>query len=161
MPRPIRPTCPPTFRLATLAALFVSATACGGGSGTLRPTVTIYTSIYENVIASLDPVLRAAFPDIDVKFFQRGSEDVAARLNSEIVAGKVGADLVMTSDPFWYQELKEAGHLLNYRATRSTEIPADLNDPDGAFATVRMPVMVMAANSNRVSASDRPRTFSE
>jgi iron(III) transport system substrate-binding protein len=145
--------------LATALCMAV-ANACGGTTGD-RTTITIYTSIYEHVIAGLEPVLRDAFPDLEIRFFQRGSEDVAARLNSEIAAGKVGADLVMTSDPFWYQELKEAGHLLNYRATRSTEIPADLNDPDGAFATVRMPVMVMAANSNRVSAGDRPRTFSE
>ena len=97
-------------------ALLLAANACGGSSTVAnRQTVTIYTSIYEHVIAALEPVLREAFPDIDVRFFQRGSEDVAARLNSEIAAGRVGADLVMTSDPFWYQELKEAGHLLPYK----------------------------------------------
>jgi len=162
MPRPIRPIDRSAPALAILAALFVSATgACGGGGSATRPTVTIYTSIYENVIAALDPVLRKAFPDIDVKFFQRGSEDVAARLNSEIVAGKVGADLVMTSDPFWYEELEEAGHLLEYRSPRAAGIPADLNDPSGTFVTVRMPIMVIAVNATRVPEGQRPRTFKE
>jgi iron(III) transport system substrate-binding protein len=142
-----------------LVWLLVS-TACSGERSN-RPTVTIYTSIYEHVIAALEPVLRDAFPDIDVRFFQRGSEDVAARLNSEIAAGKVGADLVMTSDPFWYEELKQAGHLLDYRSARAADIPSNLNDPDGTFVTVRVPVMVMAVNSNRVPVPDRPRTFRE
>jgi iron(III) transport system substrate-binding protein len=147
------------FAAAIVLVLTCSSIACSD-RGT-RQTVTIYTSIYENVIASLEPVLRETFPDIEVRFFQRGSEDVAARLNSEIAANKIGADLVMTSDPFWYEELKEAGHLLAYQSSRAAGIPPDLNDPDGAFVTVRMPVMVMAVNSTRVANADRPRTFRE
>jgi iron(III) transport system substrate-binding protein len=134
------------------------STACGGSTPDRQP-ITIYTSIYEHVIAGLDPVLQRAFPDIEVRWFQRGSEDVAARLNSEIAAGRIGADLVMTSDPFWYEELKEAGHLLEYRSPGAAGIPPDLNDPDGTFVTVRVPVMVVAYNRERVGAGDAPRTF--
>lgn len=147
--------------MRAFALIFLCATsACGGGGGD-RPTVTIYTSIYEHVIAAVDPVLRDEFPDLTIRWFQRGSEDVAARLNSEIAAGRIGADLVMTSDPFWYEELKEAGHLLEYRSPRATGIPSDLNDPDGMFVTVRVPVMVLAVNRGRVPAGKRPRTFRE
>jgi iron(III) transport system substrate-binding protein len=154
----------PRSRRTTLSALtavcLCASIACSEAPAE-RQTVTIYTSIYEQVIAALDPVLRDAFPDLTVEWFQRGSEDVATRLNSEIAAGRVNADLVMTSDPFWYQELKEAGHLLEYRSAHAKGIPADLNDPDGTFVTVRMPVMVLAVNSNRVDAGRRPRTFRE
>jgi iron(III) transport system substrate-binding protein len=146
---------------AAVAVLAFASASLGCSDRGTRQTVTIYTSIYENVIASLEPVLRETFPDIEVRFFQRGSEDVAARLNSEIAANTIGADLVMTSDPFWYEELKQAGHLLAYQSTRAVGIPSDLNDPDGAFVTVRMPVMVMAVNATRVAAADRPRTFRE
>ena len=146
-------------RCHILLALLLAVPGCGGGSE--RPTVTIYTSIYENVIASLDPVLAKAFPDVEVRWFQRGSEDVAARLNGEIAAGAVGADLVMTSDPFWYEELKEAGHLLAYKSPAAARVPAALNDPDAAFATVRVPVTVIVVNATRVPAAQRPRTFRE
>jgi iron(III) transport system substrate-binding protein len=148
------------MRARWIPVVFLSAVvACGGGRD--RNTVTIYTSIYEHVIAALDPVLEEAFPDVTVRWFQRGSEEVAARLNSEIAAGRVGADLVMTSDPFWYEELKEAGHLLEYRSSRAAAIPPALIDPDGAFVTVRVPVMVLAVNTTRVAADARPRTFRE
>jgi iron(III) transport system substrate-binding protein len=147
--------------LSVVAAFVLSVTAaCSGGEGN-RQTVTIYTSIYEHVIAALDPVLAKTFPDVTIRWFQRGSEDVAARLNSEIAAGRVAADLVMTSDPFWYEELKEAGHLLEYRSPRAAAIPPALNDPDGTFATVRVPVMVLTVNINRVAADKRPRAFRE
>jgi iron(III) transport system substrate-binding protein len=147
------------MRRCWLLACFLSLlAACGRDEG---HTITIYTSIYEHVIAALDPILNDAFPDVTVRWFQRGSEEVAARLNSEIAAGRVGADLVMTSDPFWYEELKEAGHLLTYRSPRASGIPSTLNDPDGMFVTVRVPVMVLAVNTNRVAAAARPRTFQE
>lgn len=148
------------LRLASaLLPLAIGVAAACSSNQPSRPTVTVYTSIYEHVIAGLEPVLRETFPDIDVRFFQRGSEDVAARLNSEIAAGKVGADLVMTSDPFWYEELKEAGHFLEYRSPRAVNIPPALNDPDATFVTVRVPVMVLAVNSNRVPPDQRPRSF--
>jgi iron(III) transport system substrate-binding protein len=149
------------FVLAAALALSFSATSACGDRGDDRQTITIYTSIYESVIATLDPILRQAFPALTIQWFQRGSEDVAARLNSEIAAGRVNADLVMTSDPFWYEELKEAGHLLEYRSPHATGIPQDLNDPGGTFVTVRVPVMVLAVNASRLSAGKRPRTFRE
>ena len=145
---------------AVIGACLLVSDACSQGRDQ-RPTVTIYTSIYEHVISALDPVLRDAFPDLTIEWFQRGSEDVAARLNSEIAAGRVNADIVMTSDPFWYEELKEGGHLLEYRSARASGIPPNLNDPGGTFVTVRVPLMVLAVNSNRVAANARPRTFRE
>ena len=152
MPAVMRRGCVP-------AAVILFAAACGTSGD--RQTVTIYTSIYEHVIAALDPVLQATFPDVTIRWFQRGSEEVAARLNGEIAAGRIGADLVMTSDPFWYEELKEAGHLLEYRSPAAAGIPPVLNDPDGTFVTVRVPVMVLAVNTNRVAEHVRPRTFRE
>lgn len=137
----------------------VAACGDGGGGGRGRQTVTIYTSVYEHVIAALEPVVQERFPDVTVRWFQRGSEDVAARLNGEIAAGRVGADLVMTSDPFWYEELKQAGHLLEYRSPHAGGIPPALTDSDGAFVTVRVPVMVLVVNTARVDAAQRPRTF--
>jgi len=113
------------------------------------------------VIVALDPVLQREFPDVRVEWFQRGSEDVAARVNAEIAAGRVAADIVMTSDPFWYQELKEGGHLLAMAVPEAATLPAELTDPDGVFTTVRMPVMVLAANPEVVPRDQQPARFAD
>jgi len=109
----------------------------------------------------MKPVLAEEFPDIEIKWFQKGSEEVAAKVNAEIAAGGIRADLIMTSDPFWYAELKDGAHLLNYESPGAATVPEDLKDPDGAFATVRVPVMVMTVNSKNVPESERPKTFKE
>jgi iron(III) transport system substrate-binding protein len=151
--------------LSRLAARFVLLSviplllACGKADP--RPTVTIYASIYENVIARLDAVLKEEFPDIRVEWFQRGSEDIATKVSAEIAAGQIRADLIMTSDPFWYEELKDGGFLLPYESPAAAAIPASLKDPDHAFVTARIPVMVMTANASRLSPEEMPRTFAE
>jgi iron(III) transport system substrate-binding protein len=142
-----------------MAGLSAGLIACG--SDDTRPKVVIYTSIYENVIARLDPILREQFPDIRVEWFQSGSEKIAVKVNQEIAAGRVGADIIMTSDPFWYEELKLGGYLLSYASPGATEVPGALRDPDDAFATVRVPVVVLAVNAQRVKPEDRPRSFKD
>lgn len=144
-----------------VAALSIPALASCGSTDSGKPVVTIYASIYENVIADLDVVLAEQFPDIEVQWYQKGSEDVATKVNAEIAAGEIKADLIMTSDPFWYEELKDAGHLMAYESPAAAGIPDSLKDPDHAFVTVRMPVMVMTANATKVSEADQPRSFKD
>ena len=147
----------------TLAALAIAGLAgpLGCDSGPKKPTVTIYTSIYENVIAEMRPVLAEEFPDIEIKWYQKGSEEVAAKVNAEIAAGGVRADIIMPSDPFWYAELKDGGHLLEYTSPGAASIPEELKDSDGAFVTVRVPVMVMTVNSANLPEKAWPKTFAE
>lgn len=151
---------PRFFRRLCLVLAVCPLVACGD-SGAGKTPVTIYASIYESVITELDPLLEEAFPDIEVQWYQKGSEDVATKVNAEIAAGEIKADLIMTSDPFWYEELKDAGHLLAYESPAAASIPASLKDPDHAFVTVRIPVMVMTANAKNLSEEDQPRTFAD
>ncbi len=120
-----------------------------------KPKVWIYTSLYKEVIAQMEPMVRKALPDVEVQWFQGGSENVAAKLNAELAGGHPQADLVLTSDPFWTLELKKTGHLLAYESPAVTGLPAVWRDPDHAFTMVRIPVMVLGVNP-KVAAADRP-----
>lgn len=141
--------------LALLAVSF-SFTRCSG-----KKEIWIYTSIYKEVIAELDPALHAAFPDISVKWYQAGSENVASKVNAELAAGKTQADLILTSDPFWYLELKKAGKLIPYKSPAAQGVPAHFADPDGAFTTVRIPVMVVGYNSESIKEAELPKTWKD
>jgi len=151
-------------KIILLPGLLISAAlACSDGSKSAdgKTKLTIYTSIYESVIVEIEPVLAKQFPDIEIEWYQKGSEEVAAKLNSEILAGNVNADLVMTSDPFWYEELKNAGYLMNYDSPAAAALPPEFRDPDHAFDIVRMPVMVLCANTDKLTADARPKSFKE
>ena len=156
----------PFARASILAPRFVMAAALGaalilalGACTPKKPKIWIYTSIYKEVVEEMKPELQAAVPDADIEWFQNGSENVAAKLNAEIAAGKPKADLVLTSDPFWYLELKRTGHLLNYISAIQKDLPAGYADPEGAFATVRLPVMVIGYNSKTMTEADLPKTW--
>ncbi|MFQ5628931.1 MAG: ABC transporter substrate-binding protein [bacterium] len=111
-------------------------------------TLTIYTSLYPEVIAIMKQAAARELPDLKLDFLQLGSELVAARVNTELAAGGAKADIIMTSDPFWYHELKKAGLLEQIDAPQAGQAPPSLRDPDNYWITNRIPVMVIAYNKN-------------
>lgn len=150
-----------TYKLRVFFAVLILScltfTACTKKDNS--KTVWIYTSIYKNVIAEFDPLLKAKFPDVKFEWFQSGSENVAARLNAELSAGRPQADLILTSDPLWYMELKKAGKLLAYESPAAGRVPKQFKDPNHAFVIVRMPVAVIGAPSD--SAATNPKSWKE
>lgn len=126
-----------------------------------KEVIWIYASIYKEVISELDNVLKQRFPSIQVRWYQSGSENVAARVNAELSAGRAQADLIMTSDPFWFVELKEAGHLLYYISPTTTNLDARYRDRDGFFLINRVPVGIIAYEKTQIAESDVPKTWDD
>lgn len=125
-----------------------------------KTELSIYTSLYPHVIERMEPALAEAFPDVRFRWYQKGSEQVAVRLNAELASGNTACDLLVTSDPFYYAQLKEAGELLAHRTDATKAVPEILKDPDGAFCTVRIPVMVLAVRSD-LDPVLRPKAFGD
>lgn len=126
-----------------------------------RPEVWIYTSLYKDTIADVQPKLEATFPDYKFNFFQAGSEEVAAKVNAEELAGGTKADILIFSDRFWFEEMAIKGRLHKYTARGSEGVPAMLKNPDGWYAAVSIPVMVMIYNAEAVREDQVPKTFKE
>src|SRR5262249_1072349 len=130
-------------------------------SGHPAGTVLIYTSMYRPMIDAITPVLEAKLPEVKVEWLQGGSEKIATRLDAELAAGQTPADIIMTSDPFWYERLKQNGHLLPYASIRALSMAREFVDKDGAFVTSRMSVMVLAYNERLVKIEDTPVSFAD
>jgi iron(III) transport system substrate-binding protein len=122
-----------------------AAPATAGTCASSSPSgdVWIYTSMYRHVLDALDPVLKAELPQVQVHWFQAGSEKVASRLEAELSAGGTQADLLATSDPFLYARLKREGRLLRYVSPSSLRTPRELMDLDGAYSALRLSTMVL------------------
>ena len=126
-----------------------------------KKEIWVYTSMYKDMIEMMKPDVEKAFPDLKIQWFASGSEKVGAKINAEISAGQLQADVLMTSDPFYYLSLKQKNLLLPYESENAQNIPPHLKDNDNTFATQRMPVVVMAYNRDMLRPDDAPTTFKE
>lgn len=139
--------------------LLVLFLGCGGSEK--RREIWIYTSVYKEVYPLYERGLKEAFPDVDVKWYQAGSEKIAAKVLAEEKGGGTKADLLMTSDLFFYQELAAEGRLLKLRGEVFESVPAEYRDPGGTFAVNRFPLMVLAYNKDQLAPEDVPKSFSD
>jgi iron(III) transport system substrate-binding protein len=147
--------------IVSALALAAVGTAALADNPAAKGEVWIYTSMYQYVIDKLQPELRKEFPNLKVNWYTAGSETVAARITAEQEAGKLQADLAMTSDPFWYEQQAQAGKLVKYASVAHRRVPASLRDASGYWATVRIPVMVIAYNKNLIKDADAPNSWKD
>lgn len=121
----------------------------------------IYTSLYKDTIADIEPKLKAQFPGVEFNFFQAGSEEVAAKVSAEELTGGTKADVLIFSDRFWFEEMAKKGKFLAYRSPAAEGVSATLRHSDGFYTTLSLPVMVMIYNNEVVKDADAPKTFKE
>ncbi|MEW6056901.1 MAG: extracellular solute-binding protein [Bdellovibrionota bacterium] len=142
--------------LVALFSLFVGCTKKEQG-----PTIWIYASFYNHVVQEYDAKLKAKFPNVNFRWYQSGSENIAAKVNSELLSGKTQADLILTADLFWYEDLKAKGVLLKYPSPATSSLAPQFRDPEFAWAVSRVPAMVIAYHSDVYGDAQAPKSFSD
>jgi iron(III) transport system substrate-binding protein len=145
-----------TIQLLTILALTLSC-----AKKDTKETVWIYTSLYKDTVSEIKTKLEKDFPNIDVQFYQAGSEEVAAKVQAESLAGKVQADILISSDRFWYEDMAANGKLLSYRPANTEKVPDAFKNPNAFYSTLSYPVMVIAYNAEAVKESEIPKSFRE
>lgn len=155
--------------LTMLAMLALALGGCGGSKEEKKPEagaagpkgkVMIYTSIYPDIIEKIKPELKKAFPNVEVEWFQAGTEKVMAKVAGEIEANKVQADLLMVADPSYYLYLEGKGLLLPYDAPNRKDVKIN-KDKDGYWTGVRISNMIIAYNTAKVKPEDAPKSFKD
>jgi iron(III) transport system substrate-binding protein len=126
-----------------------------------KQKVWIYTSLYKDTVADIQPKIEKQFPDINIQFYQAGSEEVAAKVQAEALAGKIQADILISSDRFWYEDMAAKGSLLAYKPAQSENVGDSFKHSEAYYTTLSFPVMVLAYNSEAVSDTDAPKSFKE
>lgn len=126
-----------------------------------QTTFWIYTSLYKDTVSDIQPQLEKAFPGVKFQFYQAGSEEVASKVQAEILSGKIQADMLISSDRFWYEELGNNGNLAPYSSTYTDKVSDEFKHPKNFYTTLSFPVMVIAYNSEVISEKDAPKSFKE
>lgn len=109
--------------LLSLLACRVELGPPGRAARADRPTVWVYTSAYQEQVDQFAAAVAEELPDVDVKWFQGGSEKVAQRWEAEHGAGGSPACVLATSDPIWYVGLAGRGLLAEYVSPRALDLP--------------------------------------
>lgn len=128
---------------------------------TLRKETWIYTSLPREVISELVEPLETAVPEADVKWYQSTIENIETRIASELASGQVKADLVLTGNPLWFEEMKQKGKLLSYESPAAKELAPALRDAGSAFAAVRLTAMVMGYNPTFLKPGELPERWKD
>jgi len=120
--------------------------------------LTIYTSMYEDVIKSLDAALKKQFPDCKIEFYYGGTSQIQARIATEQGTGRLGCDILLVAEPSYSLELKEKGLLHRYISGEAGNLAFGY-DREGFWYPVRVSAMVLAYNPEKNAGSGVPNSF--
>ncbi len=114
-------------------------------------TITLYTSVPTAIIEELKQDFEAQNPGINLEIYRKGTSAVVEKINEEIAAVQIQADVIWVANFTVGEDLKEKGVLLPYTPPESTEIPDVLKDETGYYFAGRLLIMVVAYNTDTVT----------
>jgi iron(III) transport system substrate-binding protein len=124
--------------------------------------VTYYTSLELLAAERLAKAFEQKYPGIKVRVERAGSERVFQRIGQEYSSRIHNADAVDTSDAVHFAYFKKRGWLQPAVPADVVKFwPAEMRDPDGAFAAFRGDLSVIAYNRRQVAAADAPKSFAD
>ncbi len=136
--------------------------SCSKKNSSDKTKIWIYTSVYKDAVSAIKSQLEKDFPQLDINFYQAGSEEIATKFNAEVLAtGEPQVDLLISSDRFWYEELAKTNRLLPFKSTGFNNVRDEWKNSEGYYSAVSLPVMVLAYNSEVVTDKDAPKTFKD
>ncbi|GGF69511.1 ABC transporter substrate-binding protein [Paenibacillus albidus] len=128
----------------------------GNGNGAAEAAgisgqLSFYTSQPEEDATKLAAAFTKKYPDVEVKIFRSGTEEVTAKLQAEQKAGQTQADVLLLADSVTFESLKEQELLQSYKSPELGKIPAELADADGMYAGTKVMATVLAVNTQKVT----------
>ncbi|HEY3425819.1 MAG TPA: ABC transporter substrate-binding protein [Negativicutes bacterium] len=151
----------PRLTFTGLLMIFVLAVA---GCGSKQPPASssasspkdiggvlqLYTSQPDADATKLVEAFKKKYPQVQVNVFRSGTEEVIARINTEVRAGKLGADVMLLADAPTFETLKEKGLLLAYQSPETKDVNQELLDPDNMYSPTKMIPTGIVVNTNKV-----------
>ncbi|TQR39595.1 extracellular solute-binding protein [Lysinibacillus sphaericus] len=117
----------------------------------LEGTVSFYTSQPEEDAIQLITAFNELYPDIDVKLFRSGTEEVVGKVLAENTAGDVQADVLLLSDHVTFEKLKSLSLLEGYESKELANIPDKFVDADHTYTGTKVMATVIGYHTGNVS----------
>ena len=126
-----------------------------------KTPITIYSSVHEDVLAAIAKEFNARTPDVELKYFRLGTTKIIAKVNAELKAGGIKADLVWTAEPAYFEELKQRGLIIKYLSPAAKGIPKMFIDPDEYYIGARILSIGLMYNTRLVKDAEAPRDWKD
>lgn len=146
------------FMLGILMAVSLFSAPAMAANEEITGTVTIYTSIYQDVLDMMVEALKVEFPNLAVDTFYGGTGTIQTKLTAEMDAGNIMCDMLLVAEPAYSLELKELGYLHAYVTENAANLRFDY-DEEGYWYPVRVCNMVLAYNPEMYDADELPNSF--
>ena len=137
----------PAEPAAASAAEEAPAPEAAGPSG----TITLYTSESEDKANEMVADFNKFYPDVQVDIFRSGSGEVVAKLQAEMEAGEIQADVIWFADIDFFSKLAAEGLLMTYKPKGSDIVPAEYHYEGDKYQEVRLIFNVVAYNTAMLS----------
>ncbi|MGH6742045.1 MAG: ABC transporter substrate-binding protein, partial [Bradyrhizobium sp.] len=133
-----------------LDALYQRAAAEGEVSAYLQGPPQVYAGFVH--------AFEAKYPKVKVRITS-GRYDLMPKIDAQIAAGKMDADLAILQTTQDYVRWKQQGALQSFAPPDFALIPAKLKDPDAQFLPVFLVMIGLAYNPAQVTQADVPHTI--
>jgi iron(III) transport system substrate-binding protein len=120
--------------------------------------VVLYSAMIVNqALRPLTEAFETKYPFLKLTYWRADSEEIIAKLNAEIRADNLVADVVESAG---VGELVEQSHLGDrFSSPMFAELPQKYLSPDGVWAATRLNYFSIAYNTNLVAAESVPKTY--
>jgi iron(III) transport system substrate-binding protein len=113
-------------------------------------TITLYTSESEDQVNEMVADFNRLYPDVTVDIFRTGSGEVVAKLQAEMEAGEIQADVIWFADIDFFSRLADEELLMAYAPQGGENIPAGYHYDGDKYHEVRLIFNVVAYNTGLV-----------
>ena len=131
----------------------------GTSSSAAKGELNLYTSQPEADAQKLVEAFNKKHPDVKVKIFRSGTEEVISKVMAEKKMGKVEADVLLVADAATFEQLKKQSILDNYESPEMKAIPSELVDKDHTYAGTKAIATGIIYNTNLVK--EAPASFKD
>lgn len=117
---------------------------------TIAGELEFYTSQPDTDATELVNKFNETYPDVKVKVFRSGTEEVVGKILAEKEAGAVQADVLLVADSVTFENLKEQDLLASYESKELAGIPEQFVDPDFTYTGTKVMATILAVNTSKV-----------
>jgi iron(III) transport system substrate-binding protein len=146
-------------RWLVAAGALLAMGALEAGPATAQTTITLYTSESQDKVNETKADFEKRHPGLVLNIYRSGTQVVIGKLQAEIQAGAIQADLLWMADIDFFAQLAKKNLLLPYAPPEAEKVPAKFRYEGGRYHEVRLIFNTVGFNTLRVK--DRPASWKD